>query len=128
AMAIWGVTAGVATLVGPILGGFLVDGLGWEWIFFVNVPVGIVAFILAMRYVPVLSTSAHRFDVFGVLLSAVGMFMLVFGIQEGESYDWGVIWGPISVWGLIIGGVVVLALFILWQHVQKGEPLIPLQI
>ena len=51
-MALWGATAGVATLVGPILGGVLVDGLGWEWIFFVNVPVGLVAFALAWRLVP----------------------------------------------------------------------------
>ena len=83
AMAVWGITAGVATLVGPILGGFLLDALSWEWIFFINVPVGIVGFILAMRYVPKLETHAHRFDWVGVVLSALGMFLLVFGIQEG---------------------------------------------
>ena len=52
AMALWGATAGVATLVGPILGGVLVDALGWEWIFFINIPVGIVGFALAWRLVP----------------------------------------------------------------------------
>ena len=52
AMALWGATAGVATLVGPILGGILVDSLGWEWIFFINVPVGIIGFVLAWRLVP----------------------------------------------------------------------------
>ncbi len=128
AMAIWGVTAGVATLIGPILGGFLLDGLGWEWIFFINIPVGVVAFVLALKYVPKLSTNRHRFDGLGVALSAVGMFMLVFGLQEGETFGWSTIWGPISVWGLIIGGVVTLVLFVVWQRVQKGEPLIPLQI
>ena len=46
-MSLWGAVAGVATLVGPILGGVLVDGRGWEWIFFVNVPVGVVGFVLA---------------------------------------------------------------------------------
>lgn len=128
AMAVWGVTAGVATLVGPILGGFLVDAWGWEWIFFVNVPVGVVAFVLALRFVPVLPTSPHRFDWLGVVLSAAGMFLVVFGIQEGSSYDWGMIWGPISVWGMIITGVIVLVGFVVWQGVQRGEPLIPLQI
>mgnify|MGYP001579441693 CR=1 FL=1 len=128
AMAVWGVTAGVATLIGPILGGFLVDAWGWEWIFFINVPVGVIAFVLALRFVPKLPTSAHRFDWLGVLLSAAGMFLVVFGIQEGESYDWGVIWGPITVWGLIIAGAVILVLFVVWQRVQRGEPLIPLQI
>ena len=127
-MAIWGVTAGAATLIGPILGGFLLDSLGWEWIFFINIPVGVIAFVLTLRNVPVLPTNAHRFDWLGVALSAVGMFLLVFGIQEGESYDWGVIWGPVTVWGLIIVGLIVLALFFVWQRVQRGEPLIPLEI
>jgi EmrB/QacA subfamily drug resistance transporter len=126
AMGIWGATAGVATLVGPILGGVLVDGLGWEWIFFINIPVGIVGFILASRFVPALSTHPHKFDIPGVLLSAVGLFLLVFGIQEGETYNWGTITGPITVWGLIIGGIVVLAAFVAWQRFNKGEPLLPL--
>ncbi len=128
AMAIWGSTAGVAMLVGPIAGGLLVDGLGWEWIFFVNVPVGIVGFILAWRFVPKLPTNAHRFDILGVVLSAIGMFLVVFGIQEGETYDWGTIRGPITVWGLIITGLVVLAAFVVWQKLQKGEPLLPLDL
>ncbi|GAA2177513.1 DHA2 family efflux MFS transporter permease subunit [Leucobacter tardus] len=126
AMAVWGVTAGVATLVGPILGGFLLDGFGWEWIFFINVPVGVIAFALALKYVPKLETSAHRFDGLGVLLSAVGMFLVVFGIQEGEAFEWGRIWGPVTVWMLIAAGLVILALFVVWQRVQRGEPLMPL--
>ncbi len=73
AMSLWGATAAVATLVGPILGGFLVDGLGWEWIFFVNVPVGVVGFVLAWRLVPALETHSHRFDLPGVVLWAIGM-------------------------------------------------------
>ncbi|MET3920386.1 DHA2 family efflux MFS transporter permease subunit [Arthrobacter sp. UYEF20] len=128
AMGIWGATAGVATLVGPILGGVLVDGLGWEWIFFINIPVGIVGFILALRYVPALSTHPHKFDIPGVLLSAVGLFLLVFGIQEGETYNWGTIAGPITVWGLIIAGLVVLTAFVVWQRYNKGEPLLPLSL
>jgi EmrB/QacA subfamily drug resistance transporter len=128
AMGLWGAVAGVATLVGPILGGVLVDSLGWEWIFFVNVPVGIVAFVLAWRLVPHLETHSHRFDWLGVVLSAVGMFLLVFGIQEGETYDWGVIVGPITVWGLIIAGILVLAAFIVWQRFNTAEPLLPLAL
>ncbi|MFS0729294.1 DHA2 family efflux MFS transporter permease subunit [Curtobacterium sp. 1P10AnD] len=126
AMGLWGAVAGVASLVGPIVGGLLVDGFGWEWIFFVNVPVGVVAFVLAQRFVPSFERHGHRFDYLGIVLSAVGMFLLVFGIQEGETYDWGTITGPISVWSLIIAGVVVLAGFVVWQGVQKGEPLLPL--
>ena len=83
-MGLWGAVAGVATLVGPILGGVLVDALGWEWIFFVNVPVGVVGLVLAWRLVPDLETHSHQFDWLGVVLSAIGMFLLVFGIQEGD--------------------------------------------
>ena len=128
AMSLWGATAGAATLVGPILGGVLVDGLGWEWIFFINVPVGIAGFFLALRYVPALSTHPHKFDIPGVLLSAVGLFLLVFGIQEGVTYNWGTITGPITVWGLIISGIAVLVVFVVWQKVNKGEPLLPLSL
>ncbi|WP_219413972.1 DHA2 family efflux MFS transporter permease subunit [Pseudonocardia nigra] len=128
AMSLWGAVAGVATLVGPILGGILIDGLGWEWIFFINVPVGVVGFVLAVRLVPALPTHVHRFDLLGVALSAVGMFLLVFGIQEGQTYDWGTIAGPISVWSLIGAGAVVLALFLVWQARNRGEPLVSLQL
>src|SRR5690625_3734229 len=131
AMAVWGVTAGVAMLVGPILGGFLLDGLGWEWIFFINIPVGVVGVWLAVRYVPNLPTTAHRFDMFGVLLSGLGLFLIVFGIQEGQVYNWGAIWGPVSVWSLIIAGVIVLAVFVWWQRhlgLRGGEPLMPLRV
>ncbi|MHA7261568.1 DHA2 family efflux MFS transporter permease subunit [Arthrobacter sp. TMN-37] len=128
AMGLWGSVAGIATLVGPVLGGILVDTLGWEWIFFVNLPVGVLGFILAYRLVPKLRTNTHRFDLLGVLLSAAGMFCLVFGIQEGESYDWGTIAGPVTVWSLIIAGLVLLTAFVIWQRFNRAEPLLPLRL
>src|SRR6476619_2448704 len=88
AMSVWGATAGVATLVGPLAGGFLVDGLGWQWIFFVNVPIGVIVLGLAFWLVPDLPTEKHGFDVLGVLLSGVGLVLIVFGLQEGQSHDW----------------------------------------
>ncbi len=126
AMALWGATAGVATLVGPILGGVLIDHLGWEWIFFINVPVGIIGFVLAWRLVPTLEIHSHEFDMIGVVLSAVGLFCAVFGIQEGETYNWGQISGIISVPLLIGVGVVLLGVFIWWQSRIRREPLVPL--
>ena len=128
AMGLWGATAGVATLVGPLLGGLLVDGFGWEWIFFINIPVGVIGFVLAWILVPKLETHAHKFDMVGVFLSALGLFLIVFGLQEGQKYDWGVIWGPITVWSLIIAGVLVLALFVWTQARTKSEPLVPLEL
>lgn len=121
AMGLWGSVAGVATLVGPILGGVLVDNLGWEWIFFVNVPVGVVGFVLAWRLVPSLPTTNHKFDMIGVALSAIGLFCIVFGLQEGNSYDW-----DGRTWGLIGAGLVFMVAFVWWQKVNRNEPLVPL--
>jgi len=123
AMSVWGATAGVATLVGPLAGGVLVDTLGWSWIFFVNVPVGLVGLVLAARLVPALPTHPHRFDVAGVVLSGVGLFCIVFGLQEGEPNGWA--WW---IWVLIAAGVVLIAVFLRWQAVNPREPLIPLSI
>lgn len=123
AMSVWGATAGVATLVGPLAGGVLVDHLGWQWIFFVNVPVGLVGLALAVRLVPTLPTQSHHFDVPGVVLSGIGMFLIVFALQEGQSHDWAP-W----IWATIAIGLAVMAAFVVWQSVNRGEPLIPLAI
>jgi EmrB/QacA subfamily drug resistance transporter len=123
AMSVWGATAGVATLIGPLAGGVLVDGLGWEWIFFVNVPVGVLGLVLAFLLIPELPVHRHRFDLLGVALSGIGMFLVVFALQEGESQGWAP-W----IWAVIVGGVGCLALFVYWQAVTAGEPLVPLHI
>jgi EmrB/QacA subfamily drug resistance transporter len=123
AMSVWGATAGVATLVGPLAGGVLVDRLGWQWIFFVNVPIGVIGLALAVWLIPVLPTQKHRFDLLGVLLSGIGMFMIVFALQEGQSHHWAP-W----IWGTLAGGVGFVAAFLVWQSVNRNEPLIPLVI
>ncbi|MBF6174537.1 DHA2 family efflux MFS transporter permease subunit [Nocardia blacklockiae] len=123
AMGLWGGVAGLATLVGPILGGVLVDWQGWNWIFYINVPIGIVAFVLALWLVPSLETHEHKFDLVGVALSAVGMFLLVFGIQEGNAHDWNG-W----IWAMIVAGLVVLGLFVVNQARNTGEPLVPMSL
>ncbi len=123
ALSMWGATAGVATLVGPLAGGVLVDHLGWSWIFFVNVPIGIVGIVLAVRLIPVLETHPHRFDLIGVALSGIGLFLIVFGLQEGQTQDW-----PRWIWATIVVGVVFLVIFLYWQSINAAEPLIPLGI
>ena len=123
AMGLWGATAGVATLVGPLAGGLLVDGLGWEWIFFINIPVGIIGFIAALVLVPQLPTSTHKFDLLGVALSAVGLFLIVFGLQEGEHFDWAA-W----IWVMVVAGVLVMGLFVWTQARTTSEPLVPLDL
>ncbi|MGN6721197.1 MAG: DHA2 family efflux MFS transporter permease subunit [Marmoricola sp.] len=121
AMAVWGATAGVAMVVGPILGGVLTDAFGWEWIFIINVPVGLVGLLMAQRRVPVLSTNPHKFDWIGVALSGVGLFLLAYGIQQGHQESWA---GWII--AMIVGGLALLGLFVVWQALNKQEPLVPL--
>ncbi len=123
AMALWGATAGVATLVGPILGGFLTEHLGWEWVFFINIPVGLLSLVLTWRLVPNLQTRNHSFDWLGVGLSGLGMFLLVFGIQEGHQFDW-----DSWILTMIGAGVLLLGVFVFWQARNKNEPLMPLSL
>jgi EmrB/QacA subfamily drug resistance transporter len=123
AMSLWGATAGVATLVGPLAGGVLVDHLGWEWIFFVNVPIGVIGLALAVWLVPTLPTQKHRFDLLGVALSGIGMFLVVFGLQEGQSHHW-----QAWIWAVIVAGIGFFAAFVYWQSINRDQPLIPLEI
>jgi len=86
AFGVWGGVAGVATLAGPVLGGWLVTDFGWRWIFFVNVPVGIVALIGAAIVMPKLELNRrHRLDWLGTVLATASLFLITFGLIEGEG-------------------------------------------
>jgi EmrB/QacA subfamily drug resistance transporter len=129
AFGVFGAIVGVAPIVGPIVGGVLLDHVGWQWIFFVNVPVGMVTIGLVLAFVPEPGTwQAHRLDGVGIALVTAGLTGIVFGLIEGERYDWGTISGPVSVPAVIAAGVVLLVLFVGWQRVQRGEPLLPLAL
>lgn len=123
AMAVWGATAGVAMLVGPLLGGLLVDTLGWEWIFFINIPVGVLGLVMAQRLVPALPTHAHRFDWLGVVLSGVAIFLLVFGIQQAHQWSW-----DGRIWLMLVCGLVLFGAFLVSQARNRQEPLVPLSL
>ncbi len=130
AFGVWGSVAGLATIAGPTLGGWLVTSWDWRWIFFVNVPVGVVTLILAAVVMPDLKLHRrHRLDWVGTALATLGLFLVCFGLIEGERYDWGTVVGPITIPLIIITGVVVLGLLIVQQWLERnGEPLIPFAI
>ncbi len=128
AMGLWGAVAGIASLVGPLAGGVLVDTLGWEWVFFVNIPIGIICIWRVIQKVPSLEIHNHSFDWLGVALSGVAMFLMVFGIQEGNTFNWGRINDWVTVPMLIGAGIILFIAFIVWQNVNKKEPLLPLQL
>lgn len=128
ALGMWGAVAGVATIAGPLLGGLLVETAGWEWIFFVNLPVGVIALFLSITRLPRLATQHRRVDWLGVGLSIVGMFLLVFGLQEGNSYDWGEIVLGVTVWHLVGVGLLLLAVFGWWQWKIGEDALLPVRL
>ncbi len=127
AMGLWGSVAGIATLVGPVLGGLLVQTAGWQAIFLINVPVGVIGLILAARHIPALPTSRPRFDWTGVIVSALGIFLLVYGLQEGVDRHWGRVWGPVTIPEIIAAGLVLLVVFVLHQR-RARHPLVPLRL
>ena len=128
AFGLWGAVAGVAAVTGPTLGGFLVTYVDWRWIFYVNVPVGIVALLGAAFIVPDLRPGRrHRLDLVGVLLASAGLFGVVFGLVEGERYNWGAFWGPITIPEIIAAGIIVFIGFIVFERFQ-AEPLLPLSL
>jgi EmrB/QacA subfamily drug resistance transporter len=130
AFGIWGSVAGVATIAGPTLGGWLVTNWDWRWIFFVNVPVGIATLSLAMVALPDIQLHRrHQLDWVGTALATVGLFLVCFGLIEGEHYGWGTVTGPITIPLIIGSGVLILAVMLWQQYLQRdGEPLIPFTI
>lgn len=128
--AIYGSLAGLAVLLGPVVGGFIVTHFGWRWIFYVNVPIGLLTFALAFLFVPDLRPGRrHRLDVAGVALATTGLLGVVFGLIEGQRYDWGTVWLGITIPEIIAAGVVVLAVFLIvqWRR-QDHEPLLPFAV
>ena len=128
AFGLWGAVAGVAAVTGPTLGGFLVTYVDWRWIFYVNVPVGIIALLGAIFIVPDLRPGRrHQLDLVGVLLASAGLFGIVFGLVEGQRYNWGAFWGPITIPEVIAAGILVFIGFIVYERFQR-EPLLPLSL
>src|SRR5947207_8986845 len=90
AFGIWGAVAGVATVAGPTLGGFIVTHWGWRWIFFVNVPIGAITLVMATVLMPNLRFNRrHRLDPLGTVLVTIGLFLVTYGLIEGQPHDWG---------------------------------------
>ncbi|MFC6878344.1 MULTISPECIES: DHA2 family efflux MFS transporter permease subunit [Actinomadura] len=122
ALGIWGAVAGVSTIAGPTIGGLLVTSLDWRWIFFVNLPIGVLVLALAVPILPANArTVRHRFDVVGVALVSASLFCLTFALTEGQKYEWNV-W----IWTLIAAALVLFGTFLAHQRTQQsGEPLVP---
>jgi EmrB/QacA subfamily drug resistance transporter len=111
--------------VGPSLGGWLADALGWRAVFYINVPVGLLALALALIFIPkdAPSDSGKRFDVAGAVVFLAALIMLLLGLNQGA--DWG--WTSLRVLGLLIGATVFMGVFILVERRSK-DPLLDLSL
>ncbi|MGW2301722.1 MFS transporter [Streptomyces sp. NPDC001809] len=124
AIGIWGMVIGASTAGGPIVGGLLVEHVSWQSVFFINVPVGIVALVLGLVILKDhrAENAPRSFDILGILLLSGAMASLVWSlIKAGES--WG--WSSGKTWGGLLGAVLLFAVFAFWETKVK-EPLIPL--
>ncbi|WP_412543676.1 MFS transporter [Longispora sp. K20-0274] len=126
AFGVFTAVAGIAAVSGPTLGGLLVTELGWQWIFYVNVPLALGGIVAALRLIPDLrSGRPHRFDPVGVALATGGLIGLVYGLVEGQRHHWGRVAGPVTIPLILGAAVVLLVLFVLWER-RQAEPLLPL--
>ena len=90
AFGVWGATVGGAVAIGPLVGGVITENLGWEWIFFVNVPIGIAAMVLTERkIVNVFAKDPEPIDVPGLVTFSLALFLLIFGLIRGNPEGWG---------------------------------------
>jgi EmrB/QacA subfamily drug resistance transporter len=129
ALGIMGAVTALAAVAGPIAGGLIVTYLDWRWIFFVNLPIGLLGIALALWLVPdIRSRRRNRLDLVGVVLATAGLFAIVFGLIEGQRYSWGAIAGTALTIPEVIGaGILILAAFVAWERSQ-AEPLMPLTL
>ena len=88
AIGIWGGISGLGVAVGPVVGGAVVDGLNWQWIFWLNVPVGVVAVVLATRVLTESRGTAKRLDLLGLVLATSGVLSVVWGVVHGADDGW----------------------------------------
>ena len=122
ALGAWGGISGLAVAIGPLVGGAVVQGISWQWIFWLNVPIGLVLIPLAALRLQESRGPNDALDLPGVGLASAGLFGIVWGLVRGNSVGWG---SPEIVFALL-AGVAVLALFVLWE-LRADEPMLPLR-
>jgi EmrB/QacA subfamily drug resistance transporter len=122
ALGAWGGIGGLAVAIGPLVGGAVVEGLSWQWIFWLNVPIGLVLAPLALRRLSESHGPAGRLDLGGLALASAGLFGIVWGLVRGDSVGW----GSTEIVGSLAAGAVVLALFVLWE-LRAPAPMLPMR-
>ena len=126
AVGLWGALGTAAAAVGPTLGGLLVTKVGWHWIFFVNVPIGVLAVVFAALVVPARRQRAGTqggIDVPGIAIAAAGLFLFTLALVQGDS--WG--WTSPAILGLFAGAIVAYPAF-MWWELRISQPMFPFKL
>lgn len=123
ALGIWGAVSGLGVAVGPVVGGAVVEGAAWQWIFWLNVPIGVAIVPLVLMTMRESKGPARRLDAVGVVLASLGLFGIVLGVVRGNDHGWtslGVV-GPIAI------GAVLLAAFVGYER-RTSAPMLPMRL
>jgi EmrB/QacA subfamily drug resistance transporter len=125
-MSIVGVPMLMGPVLGPVIGGLIVDHLSWRWIFYVNVPIGIVGILMGLRWLPRAKASEHpgRLDLLGLALLSPGLGLFVFGLTETSTHG---SLGAIAAWLPLLSGVLLIGAFVL-HALRATRPLIDMRL
>jgi EmrB/QacA subfamily drug resistance transporter len=121
ALGVWAGISGVAVALGPLVGGAVVQGISWHWIFWINVPIGLILLPLAARRLSESHGPSGSLDLPGLALVSSGAFGIVFGLVRAQSLGWG---SP-AILAMLIGGAILLGLFVAWER-RAAEPMLPM--
>jgi EmrB/QacA subfamily drug resistance transporter len=121
ALGAWGAVGGLAVALGPLVGGAIVEGLNWHWIFWLNVPIGLILLPLAWYRLDESRGPANKLDVPGVVLASFGLLAVVWAVIKGQELGWTSPW----IVGFMTLGVVLLIAFGLWER-RSSAPMLPL--
>src|SRR4051794_1267315 len=122
ALGIWGGIGGLAIAIGPLVGGAIVNGVAWNWIFWINVPIGLVLAPLAWRRLEETRGSDSALDIPGVALASIGLLGIVWGLVRGNDHGW---MSPGIVTPIVVGALLVVA-FVRWELRAKA-PMLPMR-
>jgi EmrB/QacA subfamily drug resistance transporter len=122
ALGAWSGISGLGVALGPVVGGAVVDGISWHWIFWLNVPIGLALVPLSARFLTESRGPANRLDLPGIGLAGLGLLGVVYGIVRGEALGW----TSATIVGAIGAGLALLVAFVAWER-RAPAPMLPLR-